>query len=211
MIITSQGAESIKMQFGDTTLAFNPVSKDSKLKSQTFGSDVVLISVNHPDMNGAENAGRGDKQPFVITSPGEYEAGGVFIKGFPSISNYGGTQRINTIYTVVLEDMNIVYLGAIDTTELSSDVSESIDTVDILFVPIGGDGVLSAVDANKLAVKFEPKIIIPIHYDGVGEKAALTTFLKETSSEGVKPVDKITIKKKDLAGKEGDVMLLKSA
>jgi len=211
MIITSHGAESIRIQFGDTIIAFNPISKASKLKSGQFGSDIALVSLRHPDMNGIENAGRGDKQPFVIKGPGEYEVKDVLIKGFPSVSHYGEIERINTIYTVVLEEMNIVYLGAIDTTELSSDIIESIDTVDILFVPIGGAGVLSASESYKLALKFEPSIIIPIHYGDIGEKDALKTFLKESGDETVKPTDKLTLKKKDVAGKESEVMILSSS
>jgi hypothetical protein len=42
MIITFLGAESFKVSFGDTTLAFNPISKDSTLKSAKFGADIVL-------------------------------------------------------------------------------------------------------------------------------------------------------------------------
>ena len=211
MIITSQGLEAIKVQFGDTILAFNPVSKDSKLKTQTFGSDVALVTLNHPDTNGVENAGRGDKQPFAITGPGEYEVSGVFIKGFPTVSNYGGEERINTVYSATLEGMNMLYLGALDSTELAPEIAESIDSVDILFVPIGGDGVLSASDAYKLAVKFEPSVIIPIHYDGAVDKKALDTFVKESGNEKIKPVEKLTIKKKDIADKQAEVVVIKSS
>jgi len=84
------------------------------------------------------------------------------------------------------------------------------DSVDILFVPIGGDGVLNASDAHALAVAFESKIIIPIHYDGIGNSDSLKTFLKEAGAESVKPVDKLTVKKKDLENKSGEVVVLKS-
>src|SRR3984885_5824382 len=98
MIITYLGGEFIKVQFGDTVLAFNPISKDSKLKTSKFGADIVLSSLNHPDMNGVDQISFGDKKPFVISGPGEYEVKGVFIKGLPSESNYDGEKRINTIY-----------------------------------------------------------------------------------------------------------------
>ncbi len=55
MIITYHGGEFFKVQFGDTVLAFNPISKDSKLKSSRFGADIALVSLNHPDMNGVES------------------------------------------------------------------------------------------------------------------------------------------------------------
>lgn len=209
MIITYHGADYFKVSFGDMTIAVNPISKDSKLKGARFGSDITLISLkNSPEHNGSDATSRGDKESFVINGPGEYEVSGVFIKGFPSNSNYGGASAINTIYTVSLENMNLCFLGAISDSQIKSDLKESIDDVDILFVPIGGDGVLDPALAHKLAVQFEPKIIIPSHFSDLGDKNALKTFLKEAGEESVKPVDKLTIKKKDLDGKEGDVVVL---
>ncbi len=207
MIITYLGAEFVKVQFGDTVVAFNPVSKDSSLKTSKFGADVVLSSINHEDMNGVDQISFGDKKPFVITGPGEYEVKGVFIKGLPSESNYGGEKRINTIYTLALEGMNLCFLGALDVPELPKETDEAIEEVDILFVPIGGDGVLDAAKAYRLAIAIEPKIIVPIHYGDLGDTEALKKFLKE-AGENPKPEPKLTLKKKDLEGKDAEVVVL---
>ncbi len=207
MIITFLGGESFKVSFGDTTLAFNPISKDSKLPTAKFGADIVLSSINHPDMNGVDQASLGDKKAFAITSPGEYEVKGVFIKGFGAESNYDGEKRINTIFAVSLEGMNICFLGALDQTEMPKDADEGIDGIDILFAPIGGNGVLDAAKAYKLAVSLEPKLIIPMHYGDIGAKEALKTFLKE-AGENPKAVTKLTLKKKDLEGKDAEVAVL---
>lgn len=207
MIITYLGGESVKIQFGDTILAFNPVSKDSSLATAKFGADIALVSLNHPDMNGVDQVSFGEKKAFVVNGPGEYEIKGVFIKGHASESGYDGEKRINTIYTVELEGMNICFLGALNQTELPKEAEEAIDNVDILFVPIGGDGVLTPAQAYKLGVSMEPKIMIPIHYGDVGSKDALKAFLKE-SGESPKAEAKLTLKKKDLEGKEADVVLL---
>ncbi len=208
MVITYQGGEFFKVQFGDVTLALNPISKDSKLKSSKFGADVALVSLNHTDFNGVDQVTFGERNPFVVSGPGEYEIRGVFIKGFLSQSNYGGKPFINTIYSISLENMNMCFLGALGTTDVSAEIKEALGEIDILFLPIGGEGVLTASEANKLATNLEPKIIIPMHFDAVGDKKALPTFLKEAGSEGVKSIDKLTIKKKDLEGKEGEVVVL---
>ena len=207
MIINFLGGQFVKIQFGDTILAFNPISKDSKLKSTKFGADIVLSSINHPDMNGVEQVTFGEKKPFVISGPGEYEVKGVFIKGFGSDSGYDGEKRINTIYSVALEGMNICFLGALSNTELPSEADENIEEVDILFVPIGGDGVLDPAKAYKLAVSMGAKLIIPVHYGDIGGKDALKAFLKE-AGEAPKAEAKLTLKKKDLEGKDADVVLL---
>ncbi len=207
MIITYLGGAFVKVQFGDTILAFNPISKDSDLKTSKFGADVVLSSIKHPDMNGVDQVTFGEKKPFVISGPGEYEIKDVFIKGLPSESDYGGEKRINTVYNVALEGMNICFLGAISTEELPKATDEAIDQVDILFVPIGGAGVLDPAKAYKLAISIEPKIIIPILYDD--KKDSLKQFLKE-AGDNPKPETKLTLKKKDLEGKEAEVMVVAS-
>lgn len=206
MIITYFGAEFFKVQFGDTTLAFNPISKDSKLKSSRFGADIVLSTTHNEDFNGVDQVSHGDKKPFVISGPGEYEVKEVFIKGLASESKYSGKDLINTIYTVSLENMNICFLGAINTPELKNETIEALDEIDILFVPIGGEGVLDPVKAYKLAISLEPKIIIPMHYTD----ATLKAFLKE-AGENPKAEAKLTLKRKDLEGKEGDIMLLEAS
>ena len=212
MIISYQGVQSFKVQFGDTVLAFDPVSKKSKFKANNFGADIALISLNHPDMNGVEQVNRGEKEAFVIDGPGEYETKEVFIKGLVSASNYGGEERINTIYTVNFANMNLCFLGALGDVSIPSETKAGIDGVDILFVPIGGEGVLNASDAYKFAVSLEPSIIIPMNYSsntsGPGDEKSLKTFLKEGGEEQVKPIEKLTIKKKDLEGKKGEVVVL---
>ncbi len=205
MVITYQGGAFVKLQFGDITIAVNPISKDSKLNTSKFGADIALVSLNHVDFCGTDQVSFGEKTAFAITGPGEYEIKDVFIKGFKSESRYGGEDRLNTIYTINLENMNLCFLGANSAKELPSEVSEAIDDIDILFVPLGADGVLSPADAAKLAVKMEPKLIIPLYF---GNNAALKTFLKEAGEEDQKPEAKLTLKKKDLEGKDADVVVL---
>ncbi|MBX4198291.1 MBL fold metallo-hydrolase [Candidatus Parcubacteria bacterium] len=210
MIVTYHGNEAFKFQLGDTVIAVNPISKDSKLKSARFGADVCLMSLNHPDFNGAEQVSFGEKKPFIVNGPGEYEIKGIFIKGFPSVSNYGGEERINTIYIFNFDNINICFLGALNSKDIPNEAKEAIEEVDLLFVPVGGNGVLDPHDAYKLAVQFEPKTIIPMGFD-TGDKDSLKVFLKEGGEESLKPVDKLTIKKKDLEGKEGEIITLSAS
>jgi len=208
MVITYQGGQAFRVSFGDLTLAFNPVSKDSKLKTASFGADVVLITTKHPDMNGSEQATRGDKEAFVVDGPGEYEVKDVIIKGFQTESIYGGEQRLNTLYTVDLEGMTICFAGALKNPSVGAEASEEIDNVDILFVPIDGEGELNPAEAYKLAVGLEAKIVIPM--GAHMKKEHITQFLKEGGSENTKSVDKLTLKKKDVEGKTGEIVVIES-
>ena len=213
MVISFQGIESFKITQGDLTIALNPISKDSKFKSSKFGADITLISANHPDLAGLDATSRGDKESFVISCPGEYEVKDVGIKGFLSETKYGAKgdeKKFNTVYKITLDSINLCYLGALSgEASLDSKTLEDLEDIDILFVPIGGEGVLDAEAAYKLAVKLEPSLIIPMHYGEVGDKKSLETFLKEGGVEKADPQDKLVIKKKDLDGKEGDIVVLK--
>ncbi|HVM73530.1 MAG TPA: MBL fold metallo-hydrolase [Candidatus Paceibacterota bacterium] len=204
MILTYHEGACIRASAGDTTLVLGPVSKASKnFKPTNFGADVAFISFDHPDMNGADEASRGERQAFVISGPGEYEVKDISVAAFPAGSTYGGEGKINTIYSIHFDGLSILYLGALGDLDLPSDVLE-MDAPDILIVPIGAEGTLSSAEAEKLAVKLEAKIIIPVLYDD----KSLKQFLKEAGSEDVKPVDKLTLKARDVADKEGDVIVL---
>ncbi|OHA21378.1 MAG: hypothetical protein A2849_00070 [Candidatus Taylorbacteria bacterium RIFCSPHIGHO2_01_FULL_51_15] len=224
MIITYLGGEFIKVQFGETVLAVNPPSKDSKLKASRFGADVALVSLSHQDFNGIENLTHGERKPFVISGPGAYEVKGIVVQGFATDSTYGGEKKINTVYTVSLEGMKLCFLGVLSSPELPAELKEELGEIDVLFVPIGGEpgrlsqgetrtgkgDVLTPAAANKLAVALEPRLVIPLHFEGLGDKNALKQFLKESGEEKTTVQDKLTLKKKDLEGKEGEVIVLKT-
>lgn len=211
MVITHHGGQCFKVTFGDLTLVFDPIAKGATLPSVRFGSDIALVSRNHSDMNGVEEVTYGDKAPFAITGPGEYERAGVTVQGFLSKSKYGlakgQEEAVNTIYAVELEGMTLVHLGALAEKELPKEAREGIDEVDVLFVPVGGEGVLTPAAAHELAVSLEPKIIVPMHWSGIGAPKVLETFLKEAGN-GSEKVDKLTLKPKDLVGREGSILVI---
>jgi L-ascorbate metabolism protein UlaG (beta-lactamase superfamily) len=208
MIITYFGKQFFKMAQGEMVLAFNPVSKSSKTGiTAKFGSDIAFVTTNHPDYNGVDQLSHGEREPFVISGPGDYEVKEIFVKGAASEAEVGGKKYINSIYSFTLDNINVAFLGALSNADISKEAREAVDGPDILFVPVGGKGVLDAKSAAKLASSLEPKLIIPMDYDD----ATLKTFLKEIGEEKAEVVEKLTLKRKDLDGKEGEVIVLKSS
>lgn len=205
MVISYYGLSCFKVQFGDLVVALNPSSKQLAHKAARFGADVVFVTNAHPDMNGAEQAAFGDRRPFVISGPGEYELKGLTARGFATETQYGGEKRNHTVYKITLEGMTLAFLGALSSS-LPPAVKAALEDVDILFVPIGGAGTLDVAQAHQLAVSLEPRLIIPM-LSGTDGKA-LAQFLKECGAEGTKPMEKITLKKKDMEGKAGEVAVL---
>ena len=206
MIITYLGKEFFKIQQGDLVVACNPISKDSKEKQSRFGSQIALSTTNHPDYNGFENVTHGDTAPLEISGPGDYEVGGIFVKGVMTTAELAGKTYINTIYSLSIEGITICFLGPITSEKLSADVLDSIEAPDIVFVPIGGAGTISPAGAYKLALSLNAKIIIPMDFDAT----QLKTFLKEGGQDAVKPAEKLTIKAKELAGREGEIIVLEA-
>ena len=200
MVITYYGAACFKVQSGETVLAFNPPSKESEFKSPRFASDIVLVSSNHKDYNGWENLpGKTEGgNPFVAEGQGEYEVSGIYIKGV------GSNGRNNTVYSLVLEDISICHLGALS-KEMDPSLKEAVGEADILFIPIGGGELLDPQKAAGAAIHLEAKVVIPMNYD----ESQLKQFIKEFGAGGTVAADKLTIKKKDLAEKKGEVVVLK--
>lgn len=205
MVISYHGGQCFKVSFGSTTLAFNPIAKKSKLEQVKFGADAAFVSLWHPDFNGVEQVAHGAKQPFIVDGPGEYEIGQVTARGFGVKTIYDKKEHFNTIYQVHLEDMNIIFMGSLNTPDIDPKILSEFGDIDILFVPIGGGDVLEVPQASKLAVRLEAKLIIPMHYDAV----ALKAFLKEEGNEDIKAVEKLTLKRKDISEMSGEVAVLK--
>lgn len=208
MVITHHEGQCFKITHGDTTVVFDPIAKQSKQFTPVkFGADLAIVSMRHPDFAGVQEVTYGTKEPFVVNGPGEYEVGEITVRGFGVPTEYAGETRYTTVYQVVMEGMTIVFLGALSTPEqLDAKILGELGTIDILFVPIGGGDVLEVPQASKLAVKLEAKCVIPMHYTAT----ALKAFLEEESSEGVKPVDKVTLKKKDVGEMTGQIMVLQT-
>ena len=207
MVIQKVGGYCFKLSAGPITVAVNPPSQKSKKhKVSKFGAEVVLVSVSDPDWNGVETASHGEKEPFAIQGPGAYEVGDVSVSGYSTASDYGDavSEVGNTIYVVSMDGMRILILGAISSPKLPSEIRSELDNIDIVFVPVGGS-TLDAKAAHELVTGIEPHAVIPYAVD---DDKAIAAFLKAEGETGLKPTDKFTIRPKELAAMDGDVVLL---
>jgi len=103
MIIQWLGNAGFKIQtknkVEDLVVTMDPFNDSSGIKMPKFQADILTMSCNKELHNNAE-AIRGE--PFVITSPGEYEIKGVFIYGIPTIISYNKSQKEkSTIYKII--------------------------------------------------------------------------------------------------------------
>ena len=157
--------------------------------SLNVAGDIVTISHNKPGHNHVM-AIQGD--PFVISGPGEYEIGGVFITALQTNApnaHFEADER-NTMYVFDFDGIKVAHLGGINRVPNQSEV-EDVGNVHILLVPIGGTSTLNAVQAAEIVNLIEPSIVIPMHYmteSSIIELDLLNKFLKEMGLSNVEPL-----------------------
>ncbi len=202
MVITYLGNSYFKLTLGDLTIAINP--PDKATKPPRFGADVALITTKIPECNDPETVTLGEKAPFVIDGPGSYEVKGLLFTGASSEAFVGAHRLFNTVYGFELDGIKIAFFGKVyDEKALSSEAKEIASAADMIFMPIGED----PAAAYKTAVAFDPNMIVPYSYDD----AALQRFLKEGGQEKSEPQEKATLKRRDLDGKEGYILVLSAS
>lgn len=101
-----------------------------------------------------------------LNGPGEYEVAEVSIRGVRATRHIDTSEDepISTMYRVEIGDVRLAILGNI-APKLSDDQLESLGVIDILIIPVGGNGyTLDAVSAATITRQIDPRVVIPVHY-----------------------------------------------
>jgi len=123
---------------------------------------------------------------LLIEGPGEYGIADFDIKGIPARRHLDAPSEplISTMYRVIIGETRIGVIGNIY-EKLSDEQLEELGVLDILIIPIGGNGyTLDATGAAGLVRSIGPKIVVPVHYDDKSLKyevpqAELGLFISE--------------------------------
>jgi L-ascorbate metabolism protein UlaG (beta-lactamase superfamily) len=193
----------------DVVIFIDPFDKSIGLRPPQSQADVVFVTHPHHDHNNIE-ALKGE--PIIIDTPGEYSTKGINAFGLDTFhDDKEGTLRgRNTVYVIDSEDMRVCHLGDLG-TDLGSKQLEEINGVDILFVPIGGKYTIDGKKAVEIVRQIEPSVIIPMHYKMKGSTVDIDDEKKFCSEMGNCPREKVSkynIKKKDLEGKNMEVVMM---
>lgn len=213
MTISWYGQSCFKIvnQGNHLTIITDPFDKSIGLTPPRVTADIITVAHDHADHNNIKAIGG---EPFIIDGPGEYELKGVKVLGAASFHNQkkGEEKGLNTIYVIEVDKIRICHLGDLGQERLSDEQIEKIGQVDILLIPVGGTYTIGAKQAITIINQIDPKLVIPMHYqlpnltvklDGI-EK-----FLKEIGLGKQKPVEKLTLKKKDVGEGEAKVIVMK--
>ena len=145
---------------GQITVVTDPFAESIGLPEPKLKADVVTVSHDVPGHNNVD-AVKGP--PYILTGPGEYEIGGVFIIGIALHNAKEEAPRRNVGYMIEYDNLTVLHLGDLDHVPEQS-VIEEIGVVDVLLVPVGGGAGLKASEAAEVVALIEPHYVVPMHY-----------------------------------------------
>lgn len=207
MDLQFHGANCISITNKGARIVVDDNLADLGAKSITKDTDVALFTLSgHKDVNAR----------ITFDGPGEYEVSEISIIGTAAKANMDDEGKASvTMFKLIIGDLNILITGHIH-PELSEGQLEKVGIVDILFVPVGGNGyTVDPVGALKLIKEIEPKLVVPTHYDDDGlnfpmPQQTLEDALKELGMEPKERVSKLKIKPGELNDVTQLVILEKS-
>lgn len=154
----------------------------------------------------------GVRGPFkLLDGPGEYEIGGVFITGIATFADgkKGATRGLNNVFAFDFGGLTVCHLGLLGHVPTQAQV-ESLGTINVLLVPVGGGGSLTPARASEVISLFEPSIVVPMYYKIPGLAVKLGTldgFLKEMGLEKAETQEVLKITQSSLS-EETEVVVL---
>jgi L-ascorbate metabolism protein UlaG (beta-lactamase superfamily) len=189
------------------TVVTDPYAETIGLPLPRLKGDIVTVSHDEPGHNYVD-AVKG--YAHVLTSPGEYEIGGVFIMGvsMPYVQN--DVARPNVAYKLEYDRLSVLHLGDLAEVPDQSTV-EDFGEVNVLLVPVGGGNGLRAAQAAEVIALVEPNFIVPMHYELPGLRVGLDNvdkFLKEMGVSKVQEEETLRVTGSELPD-QPQVVLLK--
>jgi L-ascorbate metabolism protein UlaG (beta-lactamase superfamily) len=145
------------------------------------------------------------KAHLTFDSPGEYEASDISIIGIAARSNIEDSGDVScTMFKLICGDQSLLVTGHIY-PQLSDKQLENVGHVDVLVVPVGGNGyTVDAVGALQIVKAIEPRLLIPVHYADKGlhypvPQQELAVVLKELAMDPKETTTKYRLKLNELS------------
>lgn len=203
------GHSCFRLRGRDGIVLTDPFDRSVGLEIGKPTAHIVTISHRHPDHANAAAVRPARERVFVVDGAGEYEVGGVLITGVRTYHDKkkGAERGKNTAYVIHLDDVVFCHLGDLG-HELTSQQIDEIGSVDVLFVPVGGDETIGPAEAVSVISQLEPRIVVPMHYalsDQISFTSELAPIEKFTHELGLKEYTaepKLTVNANSLPGDE---------
>lgn len=204
------GANCLSLTHKGTRIVIDDNLNELGAKSITKAGDVALFTGLH------QTAGNDAGARVSFDSPGEYEVADISIIGIAARSHLEEAGNLGaTMFKLTAGELSMLITGHIY-PELSDAQLEAIGTIELLVVPVGGNGyTVDPAGALQLIKAIEPKLVVPTHYADKALKYSvpqqeLAAALKELAMEPKETVAKLKLKPSELGDLTQLVVLEKS-
>lgn len=201
------GANCLSVTNKGTRIVVDDNLADLGAKGVLKADDVALFTGSH---------GTAGTARLTLDGPGEYEVSDISIIGIAARAHVDEPGQLNaTMFKLIVGEVTALVTGHIY-PELSEHQLEAIGLVDVLVVPVGGNGyTVDPQGALTLIKEIEPKMVIPTHYADTALKYTvpqqeLEAALKELAMEPKERTTKLRLKPSELSDVTQLVILEKS-
>jgi len=200
---------------GMASVVTDPYDESLGYPALRLKADIVTVSHQAPGHSNVE-AVKGESR--ALQGPGEYEIGGVFITGIPTVKTEAESAKkkkpaakakTNTVFVFDYDGLTVAHLGDLDHVPTQAQI-EALGAVNVALVPVGGGGGLNAAQAAEVISLLEPSIVVPMHYrteSGSLDLEPVSKFLKEMGLGPTKAEPGLKVTRASLP-EETHVMLL---
>lgn len=154
------------------------------------GADVLLISHEHFDHNGASALGM---DATVRSTAGKFEtASGEVVAIAGEHDDVAGTARGPvSLFCFTVGGVRVCHLSDLGQRDLRDEQLAAIDDVDLLFVPVGGGPTTDGPTAAAITKRLAPTWVVPMHYrtDALDFLGPLDPFVDTFPAESVVRLD----------------------
>lgn len=184
MDITWLGHSCFRIKGKETALVTDPYPPSLGYEIGHPQASIITVSHSHPNHSyiQAVDPPEGGPDPKVLSKPGEYEIGGIFITGLPSFHDADEGKKLgkNNIYLLEFEGLALCHLGDLG-HPLSASQAKALGKIDVLFVPVGGGSTIDAAVATAIAQQLKARVVIPMHHatEFTPKLGPVSAFLKQ--------------------------------
>ncbi len=196
-------------RIGPVSLITDPFDPETGVRfPKNLTPDIVVLS--HQDKK--RFSMEFENKPFLVNDPGEYEVKGVFVFGVP-VENPDRQHPHGVMYRFKIEGMTVGFLGGLDRVPSDKEIA-LLENIDILLLPVGGNGLLTPQQAMETITRIEPRLVIPLgHYiEGMKSEAGhVDAFCQAMGACKRQDVSKLKIQKKDLPADETVITVIEKS
>lgn len=179
---------------GHTSVVTDPHKPSKGWPELKLRADLVTVSHEWSRHNVEQVKDHG----YVISGPGEYEVGDLFVTGIPLHIHDPEKDRILDNIAYLFEfsnNLSVLHLGKLRQVPDQSMI-EQLDEVNVLLLPLNGGAGLPNEQLAELISLIEPNLVIPMYRgknSGAGQGPIVDGFLKAMGVGQMEAVDSLRV------------------